>query len=167
MNRISFPPAKPFLQSFLWTLLLVPCAARVQAQGGVSKTPIQWQYSAKKVADKTFEVHMTAVLESGWHAFSQSQPKEAVAQPTEIKFKPNPLIGIQGKVKEVGNLEKWQDEATGIKAYQYENQVDFVQVVKVKGNAKTSVSVSLTYQLCTDKMCLPAKTDNFTVPLSE
>ena len=153
------------VQSLLAIALFLGVAPGARSQGN-SKTPIQWQYSAKKIGDKTFEIHLTAVLESGWHAFSQLQPEEAVAQPTEIKFRPNPLVGMQGKVKEVGTLEKWQDEATGIKANQYENQVDFVQVVKVRGNAKTSITGSLTYQLCTDKMCLPAKTDSFTVPLS-
>ena len=129
--------------------------------------PIQWQYSAKKIADKTYEVHLTAMLESGWHAYSQTQPEEAVAQPTAIQFKANPLVGMQGKIKEVGTLEKWQDEATGIKANQYENQVDFIQIVKLKGGVKTNVTGSLTYQVCTDKMCLPPKTDDFSIKVGQ
>ncbi|HWK06659.1 MAG TPA: protein-disulfide reductase DsbD domain-containing protein [Puia sp.] len=137
------------------------------SQGNMSQNPIQWQYSAKKVADKTYEIHLTANLESGWHAYSQTQPEEAVAQPTAIKFKTNPLVGIQGKVKEVGTMEKWQDEATGIKANQYENQVDFVQVVKLKGDVKTNISGSLTYQVCTDRMCLPPKTDDFSIKVGQ
>jgi Disulphide bond corrector protein DsbC len=132
-----------------------------------NQAPIQWQYSAKKIAEKTYEVHLTAMLESGWHAYSQTQPEEAVAQPTAIKFKTNPLVGIQGKIKEVGTLEKWQDEATGIKANQYENQVDFVQIVKLKGDVKTNVTGSLTYQVCTDKMCLPPKTDDFSIKVGQ
>jgi hypothetical protein len=129
--------------------------------------PIAWQYTAHKVADKTYEVHLTAQLETGWHAYSQKQPEEAVAQPTAIRFKPNPLIGLMGKIKEVGTMEKWKDESTGIAANQYANQVDFIQVVKVKGSARTSVSGSLTYQVCTNEMCLPPKTDNFVVQLAE
>jgi thiol:disulfide interchange protein DsbD len=129
--------------------------------------PIAWQYSARKVADKTYEVHLTAQLQSGWHAYSQKQPEDAVAQPTEIRFKPNPLVGLMGKIREIGAMEKWKDEASGIQANQYANQVDFVQVVKVKGNVRTSVSGSLTYQVCTDEMCLPPKTDNFVVQLGE
>lgn len=134
--------------------------------GQERKNPIQWQYSAKKIGDKTYEVHLTAMLESGWHAYSQLQPEEAVAQPTAIKFKSNPLVGIEGKIKEVGAMEKWQDEATGIKANQYKDQVDFVQIVKLKGNVKTSVSGSLTYQVCTDQMCLPPRTDDFTIKIN-
>src|SRR5215470_6330953 len=76
--------------------------------------PVAWQYSARKIAEKTYEVHLTAQLQSGWHAYSQKQPEDAVARPTEIKFKPNPLVGLQGAIKEVGAMEKWKDEATGI-----------------------------------------------------
>ena len=137
-----------------------------QAQNG-SKSPVQWQYSAKKVADKIYEIHVTATLDAGWHAYSQQQPEEAVAQPTQIQFKANPLVGLQGKMKEVGQMEKWSDESTGIKANQYAKQVDFVQTVKTKGSVKTSLSGSLTYQVCTDKMCLPPKTESFSIPLGE
>ncbi|HTI09729.1 MAG TPA: protein-disulfide reductase DsbD domain-containing protein [Puia sp.] len=148
-------------------LLLSIATMAAYAQDRMSKNPIQWQYSAKKIGDKTYEVHLTAMLESGWHAYSQLQPEEAVAQPTAIKFKSNPLVGIEGKTKEVGAMEKWQDEATGIKANQYKDQVDFVQIVRLKGNVKTSVSGSLTYQVCTDQMCLPPRTDDFTVKVGQ
>ncbi|MDO6434546.1 protein-disulfide reductase DsbD family protein [Flavitalea sp. BT771] len=137
------------------------------ASGQRGLHPIAWQYSARKVADKTYEVHLTAQLQTGWHAYSQKQPEDAVAQPTEIRFKPNPLVGLMGKIREIGAMEKWKDEASGIQANQYANQVDFVQVVKVKGNVRTSVSGSLTYQVCTNEMCLPPKTDNFVVQLGE
>jgi cytochrome c biogenesis DsbD-like protein len=133
----------------------------------LSQSPIQWQYTAKKISDKSYEVHISGTLKTGWHAYSQSQPEEAVAQPTQIKFKPNPLLSMQGKIKEFGALEKWQDQATGIKANQYKDKVDFVQVVVVKGNVKTSVSGSLTYQVCTDEMCLPPKTEPFNVELGQ
>jgi len=110
---------------------------------------------------------LTAQLQSGWHAYSQNQPEDAVARPTEIRFKPNPLVGLQGKIREVGTMEKWKDETTGIQANQYADQVDFIQVIKVKANVRTSLSGSLTYQVCTNEMCLPPRTDNFVVNLGE
>ncbi|HVW59382.1 MAG TPA: protein-disulfide reductase DsbD domain-containing protein [Puia sp.] len=127
--------------------------------------PVAWQYNARKIAEKTYEVHLTAQLAAGWHAYSQHQPEDAVAQPTEIRFKSNPLIGLPGKIREVGTMEKWKDDATGIQANQYADQVDFIQVIKLKANVRTSISGSLTYQVCTNEMCLPPRTDNFVVPL--
>jgi hypothetical protein len=152
-------------RTFVFLLSLLAMTSG-RGQGG-NLHPIVWQYSAKKVSDMKYEVHLTAQLQTGWHAYSQKQPEEAVAQPTEIHFKPNPLVGMEGKIKEVGALEQWKDEATGIKANQYANQVDFVQIVKLKGKVKTSISGSLTYQVCTNEMCLPPKTESFVIDVRE
>jgi len=152
-------------QSIFVLSILLFSVVMARAQNNLH--PIMWQYSAKKIAERTYEVHLTAQLEAGWHAYSQKQPKDAVAQPTEIHFKSNPLISIMGKVKEVGNMEKWKDEASGIMANQYANQVDFVQIVKVKAKVKTNVSGSLTYQVCTNEMCLPPRTEAFSISLGE
>jgi len=146
--------------------ILVFFLAMARAQNNTLH-PIAWQYSVKKIAGLTYEVHLTAVLEAGWHAYSQQQPKEAVAQPTEIHFKPNPLISITGKVKEVGTMEKWKDEASGIMANQYADKVDFVQVIRLKTKVRTNVTGSLTYQVCTNEMCLPPKTEVFSIALGD
>jgi thiol:disulfide interchange protein DsbD len=147
-------------------LTLFFCVAMIRGQQPALH-PIVWQYSIKKTAGRTYEVHLTARLEAGWHAYSQRQPKEAVAQPTEIHFNRNPLITMDGTVKEIGAMQRWKDEASGIMANQYANQVDFVQVVKLKAKIKTTVTGSLTYQVCTDEMCLPAKTEAFSIAIGE
>ena len=152
-------------QSLFFFSMLLFSLVTAQAQNNLH--PIAWQYSAKKIAERTYEVHLTAQLEAGWHAYSQQQPKDAVAQPTQIHFKSNPLISITGKVREVGTMEKWKDDASGIMANQYANQVDFVQIVRLKAKVKTNVSGSLTYQVCTNEMCLPPKTDAFSIPVGE
>ncbi|HEY8970731.1 MAG TPA: protein-disulfide reductase DsbD domain-containing protein [Puia sp.] len=155
-------------QSTVFSILVFTAGGGIMAQAQKNTLhPIVWQYSAKKIAERTYEVHLTAQLEAGWHAYSQQQPKEAVAQPTEIHFKSNPLISITGKVKEVGALEKWKDEASGIMANQYANKVDFIQVVRLKANVRTNVSGSLTYQVCTDEMCLAPRTETFSISLGE
>src|ERR1700761_5163888 len=82
--------------------------------------PIQWKYAATRIDNSTYEVHITGHLDAGWHAYSQLQPKESVAQPTVIKFKSNPFLDIKGRAKEVGSMETWEDQASGIKANQYE-----------------------------------------------
>jgi thiol:disulfide interchange protein DsbD len=130
-----------------------------------AQSPVSWIYSAKKIGDKTFEVRLTASIQPGWHLYSQTQPGDAIAIPTGITINKNPLVIMDGKVKEDGKLEKFRDEKLGISAHQYSNKVDFVQVVKLKGNAKTNVTGSIEYQTCDDKKCLPPKTVNFSVAL--
>ena len=130
-----------------------------------AQSPVSWTFTAKKLDDKTFEVHMTATMQAGWHLYSQTQPEDAIAIPTAFTLTPNPLFSFDGKIKEVGKLEKFTDKELGLSANQYSKTVDFVQVVKLKGNVKTNVSGNVEYQTCDDKKCLPPKTVNFNIAL--
>ena len=130
-----------------------------------AQSPVNWTFSAKKIDDKTFEVHMLASIQKGWHLYSQDQPEDAIANPTSFTITANPLFQLEGKIKEIGKMEKFTDKQLGLSANQYSNGVDFVQVIKLKGSAKTSISGSVEYQTCDDKKCLPPKTVNFSVAL--
>jgi hypothetical protein len=125
--------------------------------------PLHWLYTCKKINDSTYVVHFKATLDQGWHAYSRVQPKNAVAIPTSIKFSANPLIKLKGKIAEVGSLIKWNDASTGISANEYANSVDFVQTIILKQNIKTKLNGSISFQTCTDKMCLPYKTIDFSI----
>jgi thiol:disulfide interchange protein DsbD len=131
-----------------------------------AQTPAHWEYRAVRTADRTYEIHLTVTLDAGWHAYSQVQPASAVAVPTKIVFTKNPLVMLEGKIKEEGKLEKWEDVSTGISADQYADKVDFVQVVKLKADAKTGLGGSVTFQVCTSSMCLPPKTMPFSIAIN-
>jgi len=130
-----------------------------------AQSPVSWSFSSKKISGKTYELHLTADIQSGWHLYSQEQPDDAIAIPTSVKFNNNPLLMPDGKVKEIGKLEKFKDKALGISANQYSEKVDFVQLVKLKATAKTNVSGTVEFQTCNDKKCLPPKTVSFNVTL--
>ena len=130
-----------------------------------AQNPVTWTFTSKKLADNSYEIHMTAAIEKGWHLYSQVQPDDAVAGPTTFTITNNPLIELSGKIKEVGKMQKFHDKELEISANQYSEKVDFVQVVKLKGKVKTSFSGSVEFQTCDDKKCLPPKTVNFKVAL--
>jgi len=130
-----------------------------------AQNPVTWTFSSKKVGDKKFEVHMTATIQSGWHLFSQTQPEDAIAIPTGFVINKNPLLEVDGKIKEVGKLEKFHDPKLEVSAHQYADKVDFVQVVKLKANAVTNVNGVVEFQTCNDEKCLPPKKINFSVAL--
>jgi len=131
-----------------------------------SLNPISWVFSAKKLGANSYEIHMTAAIQNEWHLYSQEQPEDAIAIPTTFTIKVNPLISLNGKIKELGKMEKFKDESLGLSANQYSKKVDFVQVVNLKGKVKTNFSGSVEYQTCDDKKCLPPKTINFNVALN-
>ena len=146
--------------SLILVLFFVVAVAQAQILN-----PVSWSFSSKKLAENVYEVQMIATIQQGWHLYSQSQPKDAIAQPTSFVFNKNPLLELEGKVKEVGKLEKFVDKELDISANQYSNKVVFVQKVKLKGKAKTNVTGKLTYQTCNDEKCLPAKTVNMSIAL--
>ena len=127
--------------------------------------PVTWSFSANKVSDKMYEIHMKATIQNGWHLYSQKQPEDAIAIPTAFTIRANPLFKPDGKIREVGKMELMKDAALGVSANQYSNSVDFVQKIKLKSNAKTNFNGSVEYQTCDDKKCLPPKTVNFSVAI--
>jgi thiol:disulfide interchange protein DsbD len=143
-------------------LILVLGAPAVQAQ----LNPVNWSFTSKKITDKTYEIHLTATIQSGWHLYSQAQPEDAIAIPTGFKINSNPLLAFEGKIKEVGRMEKFHDKKLEVSANQYSGKVDFIQLVKLKAKAKTNVTGSVEYQTCDDEKCLPPKTVNFTIALN-
>jgi hypothetical protein len=140
------------MKKIIFGLLLMTTAGIVHAQ---VLNPVQWSFTSKKTGDKTYELHLTANIQSGWHLYSQTQPANAINIPTEILFNINPLVSMDGKVKEAGKMEVYKDTRLGISANQYKDQVDFVQKVKLKVNTKTNISGTVEYQTCDDKKCLP------------
>jgi hypothetical protein len=127
--------------------------------------PVSWTFSSKKISANVYELQMTATIQNGWHLYSQSQPDDAIAVPTAFSFNKNPLLAFDGKVKEVGKLQKYKDEKLGVSANQYSSKVVFVQKIKLKGKAKTNVTGKLEYQTCNDEKCLPPKTVNLSIAL--
>ena len=128
------------------------------------KDPVHWTFSAKKINATTYEVHMAASIESGWHTYSQTTP-EGGPVPTSISFTKNPLLTLEGKTKEIGKLEQHNEPLFGVDVKQFSNKVDFVQIVKLRAAAKTNVSGSIEFMVCNDRECLPPKTVKFTTIL--
>ncbi|HEX8314448.1 MAG TPA: protein-disulfide reductase DsbD domain-containing protein [Flavisolibacter sp.] len=148
------------MKKFFFFLLITCTSIVVSAQ---MANPISWTFTSKKVNDNIYEVQMVATIQAGWHLYSQTQPKDAIAIPTSFSFNKNPLVELDGKVKETGKMEKFTDNDLGVSANQYSKTVVFSQKVKLRGKAKTAVTGKVEFQTCDDKKCLPPKTINFTV----
>lgn len=150
------------MKKVFFILFVVFSAAVASAQVA---NPVSWTFSSKKISDNVYELQLTANIQNGWHLYAQAQPKDAIAVPTTFEFTKNPLIQLNGSVKEAGKLEKFTDKELGVSAHQYSKKVLFTQRVKLKGKAKSNVSGNVTFQTCDDKKCLPPKTVTFNIAL--
>jgi len=133
---------------------------------GQSNKQVQWSFNSKKIAENTYEIHMTATVNDDWHLYAQNVGVEGPV-PTSFSFTKNPLLILDKKVKEDGNLVKKKEEVwKGVVNY-YENKVNFIQVVKVKGNVKTNLAGKVEFMVCNDSRCLPPSTVDFKVNIGE
>ena len=130
----------------------------------IAQSPVSWNYSAKKLTDKSYEIHITATVSSPWHIYSQYTP-EGGPLPTMITFNKNPLVSFEGKAKETGNLVKKYEEVFEVDVKYFDGKVDFVQVVKLKSNVKTNVNGTVEFMVCNDTQCLPPSTIPFSISL--
>jgi thiol:disulfide interchange protein DsbD len=144
-------------------LMMAVVAAALSAKAQLN--PVIWSFTSKSLGNKKFEIHMKATIQNGWHLYSQTQPTDAIASPTAFTISANPLLKLDGKIKEIGKMEKMKDATLGVSANQYSDKVDFVQVIKLNANVKTNFSGNVEYQTCDDKKCLPAKKINFNVAI--
>lgn len=139
------------MKKFLLFLLITFYAYAAVSQ---SNKMVQWKYDVKKIADKTYEVHMTANINGDFHLYAQNVGVEGPL-PTTFTFTKNPLITLQGNVKEVGKLiKKFETVWEGNVSY-YERSVNFIQVVKLKANVKTNLAGKVEFMVCDEKQCLP------------
>ncbi len=145
----------------LFFLLIVLTAVVTNAQ---AQPPIVWSFSAKKVADKTYEVRISATLTGEWHVYSQTTPAGGPT-PTDITFASNPLVTLDGGTKEVGKLEEHFEPLFGVIVKQFSEKVEFVQKVKLKAAVKTSINGSVSFMVCNDEQCMPPARQAFSVSL--
>lgn len=148
------------MKKTLFTLLLVFITVFTFAQ----KSPVSFTASAIKKSAGLYEVTINANVPAPWHIYSQNTPDNGPS-PTVIEFSKNPLVTPVGKTKEVGNLKKVYDKNFKSNVLYFDGDVKFVQLVKVKGNVKTSFNANIDYMVCDDEKCLPPTTKTVTIKL--
>lgn len=126
--------------------------------------PVKWSYTAKKIADKTYEVHITAMIDQGWHVYTLDH-KGDIGVATSVKFAANPLATATGSIQAKGKPVSMKDPSSGDMVKFYTNTVDLVQVYKLKANVKTNITGTLEYMTCNDERCLPPANKPFSVSL--
>ena len=127
------------------------------------ENPVSWVFSATKISTKQYEIHMSAIVDGNWHIYSQQAGEGP--EPTSFTFVKNPLVKLDGKVKEVGKLESLYDPNFKSTLKFYNGKVDFVQKVNVKSTANTVIKGTVVYMVCNDRRCLPPKEIPFSIKL--
>jgi hypothetical protein len=136
----------------------------VQSASAQIENPVNWTYTAKKISAKSYELHITATIADKWHIYAQNAGNGP--EPTSFTFSKNPLVKLDGSVKELGKLETSYDPNFKSTLRFYSNKVDFVQKINLKSSASTVVKGIITYMVCNDKKCLPPKDVPFSIKVA-
>ena len=105
---------------------------------------------------------MTANIAGNYHLYAQNPGVEGPV-PTNFNFVKNPLIILDGKVKESGQLVKKYESAWDGQVNYFKNEVNFIQVVRLKANVKTNLAGKVEFMVCDDSKCLPPSDVEFKV----
>ena len=116
------------------------------------------------------KLNMTAILIVACLAFSVGALAQDMSKkgpvPTKIDFEKNPNIVLDGKPLEVGSKKEVFDANFQMNVIKLEGKTQFVQKVKVVGDA-ASISGKLEFMTCNGQMCMPPAKVNFNVPLGQ
>ena len=127
---------------------------------------VSWSFTAKKLANNKYELHMEATPPTGWHIYSQLTP-DGGPIPTAFTFTSNALVTIPtAKLKETGKLVSYFDKNFKVEVKYFEGKVDFVKIVTVKGKINTNVSGSVESMICNDRTCMPPTKATFNIALN-
>lgn len=131
---------------------------------GFAQNVVNWTFESKKLADNNYEVKLIAKVQQPWHIYSTTQA-EGGPLPTKISFTKNPLAVPEGKIKEVGKLQTHYEKVFELDTKFFSDRVEFVQIVKVKGKAKTNLAGTIEFMTCNDTECLPPQEIPFSIAL--
>lgn len=133
---------------FLGILFLLSTIVKAQVYN-----PVKWQTSVEKISDTDYNLIIKAVIESGWHLYSQNVPDEG----------PNPTVFTFSKTSDyqlVGNVSEDRGKTVNDVVFKmqikfFENQAIFKQRIKVTAAQSFQVKAELEFMACNDESCLP------------
>lgn len=131
---------------------------------GQDANPVDWRFSWKRINAVQLEIHLSASIDAGWHLYSQYTPQGGPV-PTTISFTSNPLLKLNGLVKESGKMDIQYEPIFGVEVMQYADKVDFVQLLSIVPNIATSVTGTIRYMACNQHECIPPQKINFDISI--
>ena len=125
-------------------------------------SPVKWSASAVESDGDTYEVHLTADIDQGWHIYDFGPYAEDLyISTTEITIDGAEKVGSITPSKAP---HRAYDDVYEAEIGTWEGKVVFVQKVKAATEPKT-LSINVYYGACNDQSCLPPASEDLTVKI--
>jgi cytochrome c biogenesis protein CcdA/DsbC/DsbD-like thiol-disulfide interchange protein len=147
------------LKVLLLLASLLPQLLLAQPQQGMFD-PIKWSSTAERKSATEAELIFTAVLDKGWHLYSQQLPEDGPI-PTTFTFKDLGGAALKGVVREPKGKEEL-DPNFGMVVKYFDGRPRFVQKITLSDKAAT-VKAEVEFMVCDDKRCLPPDVVEFSI----
>lgn len=115
--------------------------------------PVKWSTSVEKVSETEFYLVANAIIDSGWHLYSQNVPENGPI-PTAFTFKENENYELLGQVEE-GKGHTVNDPVFNMVITFFENNAEFRQRIKILNKELSLVKGEVEFMVCDDTKCLP------------
>lgn len=115
--------------------------------------PVKWTTAVEKISDTEYKLISKAVIQQGWHLYSQSVPENGPI-PTTFKYDT-----AKGALKLNGDTSEKEghtidDPIFRMKIKYFEKSTIFEQKIKVLGDV-SSVNAVVEFMVCDDSRCMP------------
>lgn len=123
--------------------------------------PVKWDITLSEIegnGDAT--ISFKAKLEEGWHIYGMEIPAGG-PQPTTIHFDTQKNADLVGKAKSTKQPTKKHDATFNMEISWFDEEVTFVQRIKVSNLDNYKISGYVDYMVCNDETCLPPKKEEF------
>lgn len=124
--------------------------------------PVKWQFGAKKISDTEAVVFMKAVMDQGWHIYSQNVADGGPIK-TSFTFTPSSDFNLVGKTAEPKAKVKFEQVFSMDVAY-FNDEVVFQQRVKLN-KGQTTVRGIVEFMACDAEQCLPPEEVPFAIAI--
>jgi hypothetical protein len=137
----------------------------------LSLRPVRWSVvggSAPRdvVAGRTVPITLQAVIAKGWHIYSLTQ-KPGGPIPLRLELVGAVDVVVRGVI-DAPKPERTLDKNFGIETELYSGTPRFIIPVGAPGKSLTGLrrfQIAARYQVCSDKVCLPPRTDKMDVAI--
>ena len=145
--------------------------ASVPERPALSLRPVRWTVvggavTKDVVSGRTVPIIVQADIARGWHIYSLTQ-KSGGPIPLRIELLGAADVALRGVIK-APTPERAFDKNFGIETELYSGSPRFTIPVGVAGRSLTGIrkfQIGARYQVCSDKVCLPPRTDKLDVTL--
>jgi hypothetical protein len=118
-----------------------------------SQGEVNWSIKAHEGEKNRQSIEIFANIQPDWHLYSSETPKNAGPIPISVQVNKNKLIRVKSDFIEKSKAIKKFDANFDSDVFIFEDE--FHGEFKVKVKKETFLSVTVTYMVCNEIMCLP------------